>query len=111
MAPNPEQPDLPDFYWVEAEHLFLSDAYATSEWVDGQIRQRITTDVSAWTRNSKNTDVHGASAAQLYTLLWLGNDAQALAARHELRERMVAGSGQQIFNLLDTVIASHREAA
>ena len=105
---DPEQPDLPDYFWLEAEQLFLLDAFATSEWVDGQLRQKgDTTDVSAWLRDAKNTDVHGATVDQLLTLLWVGSDAQALAARHELRERMVKANGEQIFKLLDVVIADH----
>ena len=82
-----------------AKDEFLTDTWATSDWLVRSLQQPelSTTDTSPWWGcHKRDIDVSGATVDQLWVLILDGSNEQCLAARHELRERMVDACGADI---------------
>lgn len=82
----------------EATDQFLTDTWATSDWLNQNLKQPElqTTCTRAYWGRGLDIDVSGATVDELWVLILDGTNEQCLAARHELRERMVAGSRADI---------------
>lgn len=96
-----DRDDEPTAYELSlAEDEFLTDAWATTDWLCQNTTQPEleTTNVSAWAwaHKPEQIDVTDATVDQLWTLVLTGTQHQCLAARDELRERMVKACASDI---------------
>jgi hypothetical protein len=81
----------------DAEDEFLSDTFATSMWLNDNLKQAecdTTTTHHLW-----DGDMTVATVDELWTLILNGSDKQCLRARHELRSRMVTDQRDHIARL------------
>lgn len=109
MAP-PEHDDEPTQSELsEATDEFLIDTWATCDWLNQNLKQPElgTTSTRAFWGRGLDLDVTDASVDELWALLLSGTNEQCLAARHELRERMVDASRDQIEARVPAIRASN----
>lgn len=101
--------DYPDSVMADARDEFLTDTWATSDWLNQHLHQAEgqTTFIDGnW------EDFSVATVDQLWTLILTGSDRQCLLARHELRERMADTSKREIAARVPSMIARRfKEAA
>lgn len=110
MAP-PEPDDEPlESELSEAESEFLTDTWATSDWLACSLQQPelTTTHVPVGVAEE---DVCDLTLDQLWVLMMSGTDAQLIAARFELRERMVKANRDSIEARVPAIRASNLQAA
>lgn len=113
-------PPEPDDEWTESElseatDEFLIDTWATSDWLCQNLKQPelSTTDIRewAWAHKPEQIDVFDATLDQLWALMMSGTQHQCLAARDELRDRMVKACRDQIEARVPAIRASNLQAA
>ena len=106
-----ERDDEPTVYELsEARDEFLSDTCATSLWLVDHLTQAsdATTHVPCrWDEQ----DMSELTIDQLWVLILTGGEKQLIAARHELRERMVDGSAADIEARVPAIRAANRVEA
>jgi hypothetical protein len=108
MLPT-EHDDATDSELSEARDEFLSDTFATSMWLCDHLQQPelSTTSTRPFWGRGLDLDVTGATVDQLWVLILTGTNDACLAARHELRERMVDGSAAAIEARVPSIRASN----
>tara|TARA_R110000868_G_scaffold198371_4_gene444697 strand:- start:179 stop:556 length:378 start_codon:yes stop_codon:yes gene_type:complete len=113
MAP-PEHDDEPTTSELsEATEQFLTDTWATCDWLNQNLQQPdgSTTSVGWLTWERDGLDVTKASIDELWVLILTGTSDECLAARHELRERMVDGSSADIEARVPSIRAANLQEA
>ena len=113
MLPLERDDDPTEAELSEATDQFLTDTWATSDWLNQNLKQPElqTTCTRAFWGRGLDIDVSDASVDELWVLILDGTNEQCLAARHELRERMVAGSRADIEARVPAIRASNLQDA
>lgn len=113
MPPLERDDDPTEAELSEATDQFLTDTWATSDWLNQNLKQPElqTTCTRAYWGRGLDIDVSDASVDELWVLILDGTNEQCLAARHELRERMVAGSRADIEARVPAIRASNLQDA
>lgn len=105
----------PDDEWTESElseatDEFLIDTWATSDWLCQNLKQP-ELGVTRVPLGVAEEDISDLTLDQLWVLMMSGTDAQLIAARFELRDRMVKACRQQIEARVPAIRASNLQAA
>lgn len=108
-------PPEPDDEWTESElseatDEFLIDTWATSDWLCQNLKQP-ELEVTRVPLGVAEEDISDLTLDQLWVLMMSGTDAQLIAARFELRDRMVAGSRADIEARVPAIRASNLQDA
>lgn len=108
-------PPEPDDEWTESELSeatddFLIDTWATSDWLCQNLKQP-ELEVTRVPLGVAEEDISDLTLDQLWVLMMSGTDAQLIAARFELRDRMTKACRQQIEARVPAIRASNLQAA
>ena len=108
-------PPEPDDEWTESElseatDEFLIDTWATSDWLCQNLKQP-ELELTRVPLGVAEEDVCDLTLDQLWALMMSGTDAQLIAARFELRDRMTKACRQQIEARVPAIRASNLQAA
>lgn len=108
-------PAEPDDEWTESElseatDEFLIDTWATSDWLCQNLKQP-ELEVTRVPLGVAEEDISDLTLDQLWVLMMSGTDAQLIAARFELRDRMTKACRQQIEARVPAIRASNLQAA
>lgn len=108
-------PPEPDDEWTESElseatDEFLIDTWATSDWLCQNLKQP-ELEVTRVPLGVAEEDISDLTLDQLWALMMSGTDAQLIAARFELRDRMTKACRQQIEARVPAIRASNLQAA
>lgn len=108
-------PAEPDDEWTESElseatDEFLIDTWATSDWLCQNLKQP-ELEVTRVPLGVAEEDISDLTLDQLWALMMSGTDAQLIAARFELRDRMTKACRQQIEARVPAIRASNLQAA
>ena len=100
MLPTDHDNDATQSELMEATDQFRTDTWATSDWLARSLQQAEgdTTSTREWwgKHDRADIDVSDATVDQLWVLIIDGTEQQCLAAREELRDRMIAGCAADI---------------
>lgn len=111
MLPRDHHDDATDVELLEASDQFRTDTFATSMWLCDNLRQAEgdTTCTRQWwgLHKREEIDVSDATVDQLWVLIIDGTEQQCLAAREELRDRMLRDCAQQIEARVPAIRASN----
>lgn len=113
MLPTDRDDEPTEYELSLATDEFLTDTWATCDWLNRHLQQPelSTTSTRAYWGRGLDLDVTDATVDELWVLIISGTDAQCLAARHELRERMVDGSSAEIEARVPAIRASRLQDA
>lgn len=111
MVPVDRDDEPTQYELVQATDEFLTDTWATTDWLCQNTTQPEleTTNISAWhwAHKPEQIDVTDATIDQLWTLVLTGTQHQCLAARDELRDRMVKACAADIEARVPAIRASN----
>lgn len=94
----------------DAESEFLTDTWATSYWLACSLQQP-ELGVTRVPLGVAEEDISDLTLDQLWVLMMSGTDAQLIAARFELRDRMTKACRDQIEARVPAIRASNVQAA
>lgn len=111
MIPRDHHDDATDVELLEASDQFRTDTWATSDWLNRNLKQTEgdTTCTRQWWGkfDRADIDVSDATVDQLWVLIIDGTEQQCLAAREELRDRMLRDCAADIEARVPAIRASN----
>lgn len=115
MLPLDRDTEPSDVELMEAADQLRTDTFATSMWLCDNLKQAEgnTTCTRQWwgMHKREEIDVSGATVDQLWVLIIDGTEQQCLAAREELRDRMLRDSRADIEARVPAIRASNLQDA
>lgn len=115
MLPLDRDTEPSDVELMEAADQLRTDTFATSMWLCDNLKQAEgnTTCTRQWwgMHKREEIDVSGATVDQLWVLIIDGTEQQCLAAREELRDRMLRDCAADIEARVPAIRASNLQDA